>query len=67
MEIAIRVNGLIEQSTATTLAGLVAERQLASRSLVIELNGRVISQADWPTTRIAADDILELLNFVGGG
>lgn len=67
MEIAIRVNGQDEQSAATTLSGLVAERQLATRSLVIELNGRIVSQADWPTTRISAGDVLELLNFVGGG
>ena len=63
----ICINGVAEPLTVRTLAELVARRGLATDSLVIEVNQRIIRQADWASTLLNAGDRIELLNFVGGG
>jgi thiamine biosynthesis protein ThiS len=67
MNITIYLNGQDVRQEACTLAELVTARGLASGSLVIEHNGRIIPQQDWPKVRLRPDDVLEMLNFVGGG
>lgn len=67
MTITFRLNGQEVRQDACTLAELVAARGLVAASLVIEHNGRIIPRHDWPDTHLRSGDILELLNFVGGG
>jgi thiamine biosynthesis protein ThiS len=35
--------------------------------LAIELNRTVVRRLDWPVTRLAENDRLEIVHFVGGG
>lgn len=67
MEIAIRINGKDERRKACTVAELVAGKGLAAGSLVVEYNGRIIKQDDWAGVMLRQGDVLEMLNFVGGG
>lgn len=67
MEIEVRINGRDERLNACTLDTLIAVRGLISGSLVVEHNGRIIKQADWQGVTLGKKDVLELLNFVGGG
>ncbi len=67
MEIVVRVNGTDEQLKACTIAALVEEKGLDAASLVVEYNGRIVKQADWNKVTLKQGDVLELLNFVGGG
>ena len=67
MEIALRINGQEEQLQECTIEGLVAVKGLIAASLVVEHNGRIVKQADWRTVMLRQGDVLELLNFVGGG
>jgi thiamine biosynthesis protein ThiS len=67
MEIAIRVNGRDERLKACTLAELITDKGLAAGSLVVEHNGRIIKQDDWSAVVLQPGDVLEMLNFVGGG
>jgi thiamine biosynthesis protein ThiS len=67
MTITISLNGREVRQEACTLAELVAVKGLAAASLVIEHNGRIIPQSDWSGILLGPGDVLELLNFVGGG
>ncbi len=63
----LTINGQREALAPCTLAELVARKGLDSRSLVVELNGAIIKQEQWPQTPLTGGDRLELLSFVGGG
>ncbi len=67
MEIEIRINGTDQCLKECTIEELVAARQLTAASLVVEYNGRIVKQAEWSKVRLGQGDVLELLNFVGGG
>jgi sulfur carrier protein len=67
MEITLRINGQEELLQECALEGLVAVKGLVAASLVVEHNGRIVKQADWRTVVLRPGDVLELLNFVGGG
>ncbi len=67
MVIALRINGQEEQLEKCTIEGLVAVKGLVAASLVVEHNGRIVKQTDWHTVLLRHGDVLELLNFVGGG
>lgn len=63
----IRINGQQETCPPTTIADLVADKRLAPEALVVELNGTIVRQEQWPAIRLKEGDTLELLSFVGGG
>ncbi|PIE69190.1 MAG: thiamine biosynthesis protein ThiS [Deltaproteobacteria bacterium] len=63
----LQVNGTQTSSSAASLSELITELQLTRESLVVEHNTRIIRQQDWASTRLKEGDIIELLNFVGGG
>jgi thiamine biosynthesis protein ThiS len=67
MEIEVRVNGTDERLQQCTIEDLVAGKGLVAASLVVECNGRIVKQADWSGVLLRQGDVLELLNFVGGG
>ena len=35
--------------------------------IVVEFNGKILSKADWESTRVSAADTMEVVTFVGGG
>ncbi len=63
----ITLNGAETRTEQPDLAALVDSMELTSSSLVIEQNGSVISQSCWSQTPVREGDVIELLNFVGGG
>ncbi len=67
MEIEVRVNGTDERLQECTIEALVTGKGLIAASLVVECNGRIVKQADWSGVLLKQGDVLELLNFVGGG
>ena len=50
-----------------TLADLVNELDLPAQRIAVELNRTVIRRSEWANTKIAADDRIEVVHFVGGG
>lgn len=50
-----------------TVEALVRELGLRPERVAVERNRLVVRRADWATTVLAADDVLEVLTFVGGG
>jgi sulfur carrier protein len=50
-----------------TVAGLLDHLAIAAVGVAVERNRRVVRRADHATTALAADDVLEIVRFVGGG
>ncbi len=64
----ITVNGEARRlDSETTLSTLLENLDLKAKLIAIELNGRVIARAEWPTTRLTEADRIEIVHFVGGG
>jgi sulfur carrier protein len=65
----IRVNGQDEPLAATTLAALIASKNISPglRGVAVARNGSVVPRAEWPTTSIAAGDVIEIVVARQGG
>lgn len=50
-----------------TLADLVSQLDLPAVRLAIELNRKVVRRTEWAKTKLAEDDRVEIVHFVGGG
>ncbi len=64
----LNINGRAEMvSGSITIEGLIEERGLAPKRVVIEYNGIVITRERWSEIQIREGDIFEIISFVGGG
>ena len=65
----LMVNGVAEPLEATTVAALLAERDIApdGRGVAVALNGAVVRRADWATTALNAGDTIEIVRAMQGG
>ena len=49
------------------LAALLREREHDATAVVVEHNGRIVPAADFAATALNEGDVLEIVQFVGGG
>ena len=56
-----------ELAEGATLLSLIEQLSLAPERVAVELNRDVVRRADWPATRLADGDRVEVVHFVGGG
>jgi len=66
---AIRVNGEDEALSAATIAALLAKRDISpqTKGLAVARNGSVVPRTEWPTTALAAGDVIEIVLARQGG
>ena len=50
-----------------TVRGLIAHLGLADGPVAVERNRSVVPRAEHDSTTLAADDVIEIVHFVGGG
>jgi thiamine biosynthesis protein ThiS len=50
-----------------TVTALVAGLDLDPRGVAIELNRVIVPKSAWDTTMLKAGDVVEMVQFVGGG
>ncbi len=62
----ITLNGK-ESKTYANLTELLEENQFRRERIAVEINGEIISKADYDTTPIKDGDIVEVVHFMGGG
>jgi thiamine biosynthesis protein ThiS len=66
--IRIIVNGENREAKPdATVADLLLEMGLNAGRVAIERNLEILPRPQWPETRLAAGDRLEIVQFVGGG
>jgi thiamine biosynthesis protein ThiS len=64
----IQLNGESrELRDGATLDDLVSELSLTPARIAIELNQKVVRRDGWSETKLAAEDRIEIVHFVGGG
>ena len=64
----LRINGeLTDVRDGITVAELVDSLGLAGRRVAVERNREILPAAGWQAARLADDDVLEIVHFVGGG
>ncbi|MBF0328737.1 MAG: sulfur carrier protein ThiS [Nitrospirae bacterium] len=63
----IKVNGEAYETEQHTLSGLLEEMKVRSERVAVEVNLKVIKRADVADYRINEGDVIEVVNFVGGG
>lgn len=63
----IQVNGELLETSKTTISGLLSELKIISERVAVEVNLKVIKQVAFKTFKIKEGDIIEIVNFVGGG
>jgi len=65
----IRVNGEDEPLSVTSLAALLAAKEIASdrRGVAVALNGNVVPRARWAETPLVHGDIVEIVLAKQGG
>jgi thiamine biosynthesis protein ThiS len=50
-----------------SIAELLENLGLGEKRVAVELNREVVDRGEWARTTLAADDRLEIVQFVGGG
>ena len=63
----ITLNGDPRRTTATTIADLVRELDLAPEKVAVERNGEIVPRSTLGEAPLAEGDKLEIVHFVGGG
>lgn len=64
----IRLNGETRSvEDDLSVADLVASLGLGGRRVAVELNREILPREDYPGTRLSAGDVVEVVQFVGGG
>lgn len=67
-DMTICVNGTKRQiPQGTTLERLVEQFQLKTKSVVLELNQKVMDRNVFSATELKDNDTIEIVHFVGGG
>jgi sulfur carrier protein len=66
--IEIRVNGsVVALPSGATVADLLGTLGLDPQLVAVELNRRIVHRPEFAETRLASDDAVEVVEFVGGG
>jgi sulfur carrier protein len=63
----IKLNGETHQTTIRTISELLAEMDISRLGVAVEVNLKIIKKADYDGFEIADGDVIEIVNFVGGG
>ena len=66
--VTITLNGdSVEIAAPLTVSGLLAQLDIDPRRVAVELNLTVLKRTTFDTTSVQEGDVIEIVNFVGGG
>ncbi len=64
----IRLNGRSHEApSGATVLALLETVGLAPGQVAVEVNGRVVPRTEYARLALQADDVVEVVQFVGGG
>lgn len=61
------INGMETETGASTVSSLLEELHILPGRVAIEVNSSVIKKAEHSSYRLKDGDVVEIVNFVGGG
>jgi thiamine biosynthesis protein ThiS len=66
--VTVRLNGGVATlPDGATVVALLESSRLQSARVAVELNGRVLPRTDYDRVVLAEGDVVEVVQFVGGG
>jgi thiamine biosynthesis protein ThiS len=63
----LTVNGETLETSAATLKELLNQLSVLPGRVAVEVNLSVVKKADYPSFALKDGDVIEIVNFVGGG
>lgn len=67
-EVAVRVNGEeLRLPEGASVASVLERLAIATPRVAVERNREIVPKASYATTALASGDVLEVVEFVGGG
>ena len=63
----MKVNGSTYNYEGQTVQEVLEALAFRMDHIVVEYNGKILSKADWESTRVSPADTMEVVTFVGGG
>ena len=63
----MKVNGSTYNYEGQTVQEVLESLSFLMYRIVVEYNGKILSKADWESTRVSPADTMEVVTFVGGG
>jgi thiamine biosynthesis protein ThiS len=67
-EVAVRVNGEeIRLPEGASVASVLERLKVSTPRVAVERNREIVPKAEYAETRLAPGDVLEVVEFVGGG
>ena len=67
-EIEVRVNGdALRLPEGASVAALLERLRIATPRVAVERNRKIVPKAEYASTPLAPGDVLEVVEFVGGG
>lgn len=63
----IRINGVDIDKIEISLMQYLEENSISPRRIAVELNEEILPKANYAATVLKDGDVVEIVNFVGGG
>lgn len=63
----VTINGEALDAGGKTLAAYLVEAGYEQNRIAVERNGEIVPKASYGETRLQDGDVVEVVNFVGGG
>ena len=63
----VQINGEAVNAAGKTIGAYLNEAGIDPQRVAVEYNGKILSKDAYDTTQMSDDDVVEIVNFVGGG
>ena len=63
----VKIKGEHREAEGKSVTEYLAGAGYDSRAVAVEYNGAILAKADYESTRLADDDVVEIVCFMGGG
>lgn len=63
----IRINGVDIDKNEISLMQYLEENSISPQRIAVELNEKILPKANYAATVLKDGDVVEIVNFVGGG
>ncbi len=63
----MRINGKEIAAEGKTIAQVLRERAIDFSNVAVEKNGQIVPKSQYESVQLTAEDVLEIVSFVGGG
>ena len=63
----VQINGEAVNAAGKTIGAYLKDVGIDPQRVAVEYNGKILSKDVYDTTQMSDDDVVEIVNFVGGG